>query len=167
MTFKDIKGYEGLYKISDTGIVFACEKKTMMPNGGFFLRKENYPSCFTNHKGYLKVNLTSKNRVRKGHFIHRLVGFAFIENNDVTRDQINHKDKNKKNNCVSNLEWVTNQENSIHKFDKTKTSSKFYGVCKKRNSYQAGICRNGKYIYLGSFKTDEEAGKAVKNYCNI
>ena len=60
-------------------------------------------------RGYLKVSLGNKNI-----FLHRLVALAFIPN-PLNKPQINHIDCNKENNCVTNLEWCTNEENHKHK----------------------------------------------------
>lgn len=60
------------------------------------------------HKGYLRVSLKDKT-----YKVHRLVAMAFIENVD-NKPQVNHKDGNKQNNNVDNLEWCTNSENQIH-----------------------------------------------------
>lgn len=166
MTYRKIQGYENFYKISDTGEVVALERKVKMPQGGFKIIKEHKPKISDNHKGYLKVMLTDHTGKRKGHFVHRLVGKAFIKNSKADILQINHKDKNKKNNCVLNLEWVTNRENSIHRIDKTKTSSKYFGVTRNRNRWQALIRVNGKVLYLGLFKDEEKANEAVKKACN-
>lgn len=61
-------------------------------------------------KGYLQVCLTNKNT----YSIHRLVSLTFIENKE-NKPEVNHKDGNKLNNHVSNLEWNTTQENLEHK----------------------------------------------------
>lgn len=65
-----------------------------------------------NNKGYLRVEL-HKNKKLKKFFVHRLVAEYFIEN-PLNKKQVNHKDGNKQNNRVDNLEWVTNQENRNH-----------------------------------------------------
>lgn len=71
-----------------------------------FKRKEVILKPMVNHKGYLKVELDSKCCL-----IHRLVAEAFIHNPN-NLPQVNHKDENKENNCVSNLEWCDNKYNS-------------------------------------------------------
>ena len=66
----------------------------------------------TNYKGYKIIRL-SNNGNRPCKAIHRLVAETFIPNPD-NLPQVNHKDGNKENNSFTNLEWVTNEENSIH-----------------------------------------------------
>lgn len=93
----DIKGYEGLYAITSCGKVWSYRKqKFLAPN----INKKN---------GYMSVIL-SVNKKQKRFYIHRLVAEAFIPNQD-NLPQINHKDENKKNNCVNNLEWTNAKEN--------------------------------------------------------
>ncbi|MGL5690294.1 MAG: NUMOD4 domain-containing protein [Bacteroidales bacterium] len=88
--WKDVVGYEGNYKVSNFGEVYSLISNKMMK-----LSEDRY--------GYLYVEL-SKNGMRKKHKIHRLVSFAFLKVEE-TKDSINHKDENKKNNRVDNLEW--------------------------------------------------------------
>lgn len=153
---KDVLGFEGLYQITDTGIVIALERKVAMPKGGHKIIKEHRPKLSTTVKGYLKVMLTNNEGIRKGFFVHRLVAFSFIGYSPL---QVNHKDLNKQNNNISNLEFVTNRQNAIHAFDKTKTHSRYTGVTKNRNHWQSQIQIDGKYMYLGYFKTEIDAHK--------
>lgn len=94
MQFKDMCG--GKLRVYDNGAVFRMI-------GG----KECVPTI-TNTAGYASIRLPDKN-----HLIHRLVAQAFIPNPE-NKPQVNHKDGNKRNNNVTNLEWVTPKENSTH-----------------------------------------------------
>lgn len=60
--------------------------------------------------GYLRVTLV-KNGKMKHFFVHRLVAYAFVQNNSIFNTDINHLDENKENNCASNLEWSTREHN--------------------------------------------------------
>lgn len=91
-----IKGYEGMYEVSNLGNV-----KSLLT---FKLIGGRSPS----KKGYLRVNLN--NRIW---FVHRVVAETFLPRIEG-KDQVNHKDGNKLNNSVDNLEWVSNQENRDH-----------------------------------------------------
>lgn len=106
--WKDIKGYEGLYQISNFGRVKSLPR--MMKN-----RKceEIIKTPSVLPKGYLKVSLC-RNGKTKYCFIHRLVAEAFIPNPD-NLPCVNHKDCNTSNNNVHNLEWVTYKENNSYK----------------------------------------------------
>ncbi len=72
-------------------------------------RNKEKKACIDKH-GYLKVGLNDQN---KKYFVHRLVALTYIENPD-NKETVNHKDGNKLNNHVSNLEWMTNAENIKH-----------------------------------------------------
>lgn len=99
-TWKDIVGFEGHYQVSNTGRVKSLKggKERVMKPG--------------NTIKYLLITL-SNGSLRKSFGVHRLVGQAFIEN-PLNKPQINHKDGNKKNNKVENLEWSTALENTLH-----------------------------------------------------
>jgi hypothetical protein len=63
--------------------------------------------------GYLRVTLYNNDIKQRKLFIHRLVAIEFIENKE-NKPQVNHKDGNKKNNLLKNLEWCTSKENICH-----------------------------------------------------
>lgn len=107
----DVIGYDGLYEVSNLGNVKSCDgvfknQYTSWPKKGKLLK----PRVHTG--GYLRVNLWDNGRVTDK-YIHRLVADAFLPF-DPDRPYINHKDGNKTNNVVSNLERVTHQENIDH-----------------------------------------------------
>ena len=151
---KNIKGFENLYQISKTGIIKAFERKVKMPNGGIKTITEHYPKLSVTKKGYLKVMLTDSQGKRKGYFVHRLVIATYLYESKM---QVNHKDGNKQNNNITNLEYITNRQNIIHAIDKSKTSSKYVGVTKKGNKWQCQKMINGKRTYLGIFDIQEKA----------
>ena len=111
--WKDIKGYEGFYQISDYGNVRSLERDVYCQDGTFHHHVEEkiLVSC-VNGRGYANVNLY-KNGKRKNILIHRLVALAFIPNPE-NKPMINHKDENPLNNCVDNLEWCTASYNNIY-----------------------------------------------------
>jgi hypothetical protein len=159
MIHKDIPGFEGLYSVSDTGEVICYERSVPMPNGGFKIIKKHKPKLSITRKGYFKVMLTDRNGNRKGFFVHRLVLLTFIGSSDLPG---NHKDRNKKNNMIENLEYVTNRMNTIHGIDKTKTSSQLIGVTAHQGKWQAQKMIRGKQKYLGIFTTEQEAHDAYE-----
>jgi hypothetical protein len=105
-------GFEGLYKVSDFGSLTALEK-TAKGWGSEYIRPEQPISCSTNGDGYRQATITGKDGIKKTKYVHRMVAETFIPNPD-NKPCINHKDGNKNNNHVENLEWVTVAENNEH-----------------------------------------------------
>lgn len=101
MRCKNVNNYYGLYAISDTGSLFN------LTNG------KKLKGIVTKY-GYRVYTLT-KNGEHKNYFAHRLVADAFIRK-PFDKNFVNHKDGNKLNNNVSNLEWVTPSENELHSY---------------------------------------------------
>jgi hypothetical protein len=99
--WRDIPGYEGMYEVSNTGKVRSM---------GYGRVRELTPSPQNN--GYLHVTLC-KSRAKKGMLVHALVALAFIGSRP-NKMQINHKNGNKHDNRVENLEYVTSKENIRH-----------------------------------------------------
>lgn len=95
--WKDIKGYEGHYQISNKGRV-----KSLKHN---HTKKGKILIPFKSNNNYLSINLYKNNKL-KTYLIHRLVAEAFLPNPD-NLPVVNHKDENKLNNNVENLEWCT------------------------------------------------------------
>lgn len=100
----DIKGYEGLYKISNRGDVISLSKIS-----GFLKLRERIMTPTVKANKYLDVKLI-KNKISKHFYVHRLVAEHFIPNPN-NLPQVNHKDNNPANNNVDNLEWCDNSYN--------------------------------------------------------
>jgi len=149
-----VHGYEGLYEINQQGKVKSLQKH----NYNYIMEQR------IDRAGYNTVRLTKPGRLSSTQYVHRLLGFAFISN-PLNKAFINHKDGNKLNNNLDNLEWVTHSENMLHAYNtglikiKTKSvhdisSGKIYSSIKeaaKALNINYGTCRN----YLnGNIKTN-------------
>jgi len=106
-TWKPIQNYENLYKISNIGRVMSLIKR--WPSRKNYILKHNKTTT-----GYHQVHLY-KNKKRKSFLVHRLVAIAFLSNCPVGYET-NHKDGNKDNNKIENLEWITSSENNQHSY---------------------------------------------------
>ena len=158
--WKDIKGYEGLYQVSNFGRVRSYDKLSKNRWGYKNLRKGKILKPIVGTKGYLMVFLYDSNGKSKIHRIHRLVADAFIPN-PHNYPQVNHKDENKQNNFVwinedgsvdlekSNLEWCTNDYNNHYGTRKDRAKSKMKGKLINRSDMSKKIIqydKNGNFI---------------------
>lgn len=110
--WKDIEGCEGRYQISNIGRVKSLDRDVLCGMGRIRHFDERILKPQNTTDGYFGVNIkiNGKYRLRK---IHIFVARAFIPN-PQNLPQVNHKDGNKRNNNVANLEWVTPHENILH-----------------------------------------------------
>lgn len=107
--WKDIEGYEGLYQVSNLGRIKSLDRLVSYSNGGIRFYKSQILKPKLEKDGYLRIGLR-KEKKKVFFLIHRLVANAFIPNLD-NLPQVNHKDENKQNNTVDNLEWCTAKYN--------------------------------------------------------
>ena len=119
--WRDIKGYEGIYQVSNCGRV----KKLLKKN-------EKLQIAATDKDGYKIIRLWNGNKL-KTHKVHRLVALAFLENPN-NYPQVNHRDEDKTNNNINNLEWCTPKYNVN------------YGTRNERASKSISKAMKGKYI---------------------
>ena len=173
--WKDIKGFEGYYQISTLGRVKSLERYIQCKNCIRYIPEKirSLGKCWL----YPFVSLSKNGKVIVEN-VHRLVAEAFIPNPD-NLPQVNHKDGNKFNNCVENLEWVTCSENVIHAIktnlidlkDRTEKSNKahFRKLTKEqvdfiRKNYTPGLGNLNQSVLGKMFNVDKSTiGKIINN----
>ena len=127
--WKDIPDYEGLYQVSNLGRVKSLTRK-------YKTRKNN--ECIKSPsiagKGYYRISLCKNGNI-KYYYIHQLVAKTFIDNPNNYK-LVNHKDENKLNNYVNNLEWCDNKYNINYKNGNIKRLlSRLQYYMKQQNRY--------------------------------
>ena len=132
--WKPIKGYEGIYEVSDAGGVRSCERIT--PDGKYLSTKILNGGRYPNGYEFVCLRKAGHNRNR---MTHRLVAEAFLPNPD-NLPCVNHKDGNKHNNDVSNLEWCTYSQNRKHAYD--------VGIAPQRGLPRKVTVKQGEHIIL-------------------
>ena len=160
--WRDIPGYLGYYQISNLGRVKSLQRKIIYPksntypNGCKHILKEKILTPSKDKKGYLFVQL-----FKNGHFkskkIHRLVAEIFL-NNEMNLPQVNHKDENKQNNNVLNLEWCTRLYNNLHgtRLERAITNGNKTRQCRKwRENHSGGNVHNARQVVGVNVKTGE------------
>ena len=115
--WKDVKGYEGIYKISSKGRL----KRLIGP----LAKKERFLKVADNQSGYKFYTLCKNGKV-KIMYAHRIVAMAFIPN-PKNKEEVNHIDGDRSNNNLRNLEWVTRSENHHHRYKVLKQRGVNYG----------------------------------------
>ena len=147
--WKEVKGYEGIYQVSNLGRVKSLR-----------FGKERILKPGLDSGGYYRVGLRFNNKT-KTKKVHQLVAMAFLNHiPDGTQKIItDHLNNIKSDNRVENLQLISQRENSSK--DRKGCSSNFIGVCwdRKSNKWKAAIKINKRIIYLGSFNDEQEASK--------
>jgi len=132
--WKPIRGYEGLYQISNYGRILS-ERRFITRKNGYkqFCKEQIVQSKTIINSGYRVVHLI-RDKKAKHFLVHRLVAEHFIENPNNLME-VNHKDENKLNNVVSNLEWCN------------RSCNQRYGTCQERRKATRIRNNNGSYGY--------------------
>ena len=156
MDFKLIEGYNGRYSVSPEGKVYSM----IIPNSGI----SNVPVkelTLSNNKGYLRASLRREkwNDPLEGKYVHRLVAEAYLPNPN-NLPEVNHKDGNKSNNCVSNLEWVSRQGNITHAWS-TGLSTNEMNRGKGTTVYIGTSITTGERVYIESKATLASMGYSL------
>ncbi|WP_419790689.1 NUMOD4 domain-containing protein [Staphylococcus chromogenes] len=155
--WKDINGYENLYKISNHGRVWSCKKNQ-------FIKPNN------NGNGYHRISLY-KNGATKSMYIHRLVGLHFLPL-IKGKELINHIDENRSNNHVSNLEWCNSVENAHHleanmRAGRSRVDSEKWQACIEQRSVPVIAVNDNEKIRFKSLSEAERQGytKVIIKQC--
>lgn len=114
IVWASVDKYEGEYEVSNLGQVRSLDRVITYSDGTVRRRKGKILKPHVDSSGYCTVYL-SHNGNQSAKFIHVLVANSFLPKPDY-KVEVNHKDGNKKNNCVENLEWCTHKENIAHAF---------------------------------------------------
>ena len=160
--FKDIKGFEGYYQVSNLGRVKSLSRYVKHSRGGDKLVKSRVLKSSVNSAGYHLIVICVKHK-KKSMNIHQLVAEAFLGHVPCGYDLVvNHKDFDRNNNHASNLEVVTHRVNCNKKH--INSSSKYTGVSwnKERSKWVATIHVDGKSKGLGKFNSEFRAHLAYQ-----
>lgn len=155
--FKDIKGYEGKYQISNLGRVWSIKnQKILKPK--------------TDQNGYLSVGLIAKNGKRKDERVHRLVALMFCEKLEGATI-VNHLNGVRNDNRAENLEWTTVKGNTIHGYyygNVKSAQKKATEAARIVNTKIYEVYKNGEYIgiYKGLIATAQAANVSEKTVRN-
>lgn len=112
-TWVPVKGFEGLYEISNFGNVKSCARIVYDKRTGTRTKNEKLLKCTQDSAGYLKVSLYKGTEYKEVWKVHRLVAKHFCKQSGGC-NVVNHIDNNKTNNHWTNLEWTTTLGNNTH-----------------------------------------------------
>lgn len=169
--WKDVVGYEGSYMVSNLGRVKSLSKKH-----GFVFKKERIINQFDGN-GYCRIKLNKDGKSRK-FFVHRLVAEAFIGDKG-DKQEIDHIDTDRRNDCSENLRWCTKKENAnfevtykrkcevlkeVQSRDYVKKAKLNMKNCKKVGMFD----KNGVLVreFISVCEAERFLGYSVRGHCN-
>ena len=146
--WKTVKGCDN-YEVSNMGQIRNSSRGKMM-------------SLSDNGRGYLRCRLRQNNEYQCV-YIHRAVAQAFVTATSEDQNEVDHIDKDKSNNCVSNLRWATRSQNNsnISESRHKNKPSKYKGVTLLKNKrWRARVVKDKKEYHIGSYEHEIDAAKA-------
>lgn len=161
--WKPVKGYEGLYEVSNLGRVKSLERIVERSDGKKYTVNERILKARMTLNGYYRINLHNQG-VMETINIHQLVAESFLKHTPCgLKLVVNHINFDKKDNRVVNLEIVTQRENANQKH--LPSTSQYTGVywAKANKKWKVSISVNGKSKYLGYFTDEFQASLAYQS----
>ena len=165
--WRKVVGWEKYYEVSNDGLIRSLDREMRLPNGVSYIKKGKIRKQIKS-KGYLRICLYSESK-NCSFAAHRIVAEAFLDN-PYNLEQVNHKNGDKTDNNVDNLEWVSRTENALHSayvlnnntgmskiavlceekshvFESISEANRITGISKQHISF----CINGKRKTAGGF----------------
>lgn len=137
--WKDVPGYQGFYQASNEGEIKSLSRIVKHNLGGDKILRERILKGYVNKYGYRRIEL-SKNGTSKQYSEHRLIALTFLGESDLT---VNHKDGNKLNNNIDNLEYLSGADNTKH-------------------AVETGLIKNNSNIYKTEIIKDYQNGYRLR-----
>lgn len=131
--WKPVVGYEGYYEVSNYGRVRSLDRTIYNRTGYTSVKQGKMKKTWINNRGYVMARLSKDNEKRDA-LVHRLVAEAFLEKSKG-EEIVNHKDFNRSNNIVDNLEWCDYKYNLHYSMDRVKCSLRQ----KNKGRYNLGV----------------------------
>ena len=152
MVWKEIKGYEGRYMVSDTGKIMSLPRTIKTSRGYRTISKKRILKCSKLRNGTKVIRLVDKDGNKKNYTVARIVARTFIENDDPKRTFVRHIDGKEGNNNVKNLKWdyPGRAASTDYRFKRRKKS-------KNRNTGPIQAFKNN--VFCGEFQTATEAAR--------
>lgn len=157
--WRSVVDYEGLYEVSTFGRIKRLARLAERPGPAGNMRiAEKMLALNETPKGYLRVQLSNGDG-KKNHLVHRLVATAFIENQE-NKPFINHRDGDKKNNKVTNIEWSTASENELHAYELglKKPEVKYFVHCLDLDIVTRGCCKMEQSLHENGYEAATAGG---------
>jgi hypothetical protein len=150
--WRDIPGYEGFYQASSFGRIKSLKRIRKNGKGACYEQRERILKTHISPNGYSQVTLSKLGKLKQAN-IHRLIAMSFIPN-PKHLPEINHRNENKQDNCISNLEWCSRSYNNNYGTRNQRT-----GVANSKKVFQFDA--NGNLIH--AYQSAHAAIKAVKS----
>jgi hypothetical protein len=160
--WKPVKNYNGYYEVSNLGRVKSIRRDVKMSNNRIYRVQERILKQYVDYYGYATVALSVDCKV-KTKKIHKLVAESFLHHEPCGLEiVVDHIDNDKSNNKLSNLQLITQRENS-NKDVVNKSGIVGVRLIEKTGKWKATITINGKIVHLGHFSDKESARIAREN----